>query len=57
VDEGRIKGSAKPIGGSIGQAAGKLMGDVKLAGDCKTDKAAGKLPNAQGGTKDKLRQA
>jgi uncharacterized protein YjbJ (UPF0337 family) len=37
------------------EAAGKAMGDSKLKGEGKADKAAGKIQNAVGGVKDTLR--
>ncbi|TVQ29515.1 MAG: CsbD family protein [Geminicoccaceae bacterium] len=57
MDKDRIKGSAKQIWGRIKQAAGKLTGDTKLETDGRTEKAVGKVQNAYGGAKDKLRDA
>jgi uncharacterized protein YjbJ (UPF0337 family) len=57
MDKDRIKGSAKQIWGRIKQAAGKLTGDRKLEADGRTEKAVGKVQNAYGGAKDKVREA
>ena len=55
MDRDRIKGSAKQAKGAIKEAAGKALGDAKLEGEGKADKAAGKVQNAVGGIKDALR--
>jgi uncharacterized protein YjbJ (UPF0337 family) len=38
------------------EAAGKVLGDAKLAADGKSDKAEGKVQNAIGGLKDALKR-
>jgi len=39
----------------VKEKAGQALGDAKLEGEGKTDKAAGKVQNAIGGLKDSLR--
>jgi uncharacterized protein YjbJ (UPF0337 family) len=55
MDKDRIEGSAKQAKGSIKKAAGKAMGDAKLEGEGRADKAEGKVQNTIGGLKDTLR--
>lgn len=55
MDRDRIKGSAKQAKGALKEVAGKALGDAKLKGEGKADKAAGKVQNAVGSIKDKLR--
>jgi uncharacterized protein YjbJ (UPF0337 family) len=57
MDKDRIEGSAKQVKGAIKEGAGKLTGDAKLEGEGKADKAEGKIQNAVGGLKDKIREA
>jgi uncharacterized protein YjbJ (UPF0337 family) len=55
MDKDRIKGSAQQAKGAVKEVAGKLTGDAKLETEGKADKAAGKIQNAIGGIKDKLK--
>ena len=55
MDKDRIVGSAKEIKGAVKQVVGKAVGDAKLESDGKTDKIEGKVQNAIGGLKDKLK--
>jgi uncharacterized protein YjbJ (UPF0337 family) len=55
MDKDRIEGTAKQAKGSIKETAGKALGDSKLQGEGKADKAKGKIQNAVGGLKDTLR--
>jgi uncharacterized protein YjbJ (UPF0337 family) len=55
IDKDRVEGSAKQVKGSIKEGAGKALGDSKLQGEGKADKAEGKIQNAVGGLKDSLR--
>ncbi len=55
MDKDRIIGSAKKIKGSVKEAVGRAVGDVKLKSEGKADKREGKIQNAIGGLKDKLR--
>ena len=57
MDEDRVKGAAKQMKGNIKDAAGKLTGDSKLQAEGKADKVEGKIQNAVGGAKDKIREA
>ena len=52
----RIAGAAKQAKGAIKEAAGKALGDAKLAADGKDDKVEGKTQNAIGGLKDVLKK-
>jgi uncharacterized protein YjbJ (UPF0337 family) len=55
MDKDRIKGSAKKAKGALKVAAGKVLGDSKLVAEGTADKAAGRIQNAFGGIKDRLR--
>jgi uncharacterized protein YjbJ (UPF0337 family) len=55
VDKDRIAGSAKEIKGAVKQGAGKLVGDAKLESQGRAEKAEGKIQNAVGSLKDKLK--
>lgn len=52
MNKHRVEGSAKQLGGSVKEAAGKLTGDAKLKAEGKADKLEGKLQNAAGGLID-----
>jgi len=56
MDKDRIAGAAKQAKGAIEQAAGKTVGDAKLTADGTSDKAAGKVENTVGGSKDAPRK-
>ncbi|QMW21694.1 CsbD family protein [Sandaracinobacteroides saxicola] len=56
MDNDRIEGAAKNIGGKIKEGVGKLTGDAKLQTEGKLDQAEGKAQNAVGGIKDKVRE-
>ena len=56
MDQDRIKGAAQQAKGAIKERAGKITGDAKLESEGKADKVAGKVQNAVGGMKDKLRE-
>ncbi len=55
MDEDRIDGALKKMGGSVKEAAGKLFGDTKLETEGKADKAEGTVQNTVGGIKDTVR--
>lgn len=57
MDKDRIEGAAKQAKGSVKETAGKITGDAKLQGEGKADKVEGKVQNAVGGLKDKVREA
>ena len=55
MDKDRIKGSAQQAKGAVKETAGRILGDSKLEGEGKADRAEGKVRNAVGGLKDALR--
>ena len=55
MDKNRVKGSATNLGGKGKEAVGNLTGDGKMKGEGKMDQAKGKIQNAVGGIKDKLK--
>ena len=57
MDKDRVEGSFKQIQGKFKEWTGKLFGDTKLKTEGKTEQAAGKVQNAYGGAKDKVRDA
>jgi uncharacterized protein YjbJ (UPF0337 family) len=57
VDKDRVEGAGKQVKGSIKEGLGKVTGDTKMQGEGTADKASGKVQNAVGGVKDKLRDA
>ena len=57
VDENRVEGSAKNIGGKIKEGFGKLTGDSKTEAEGKADQVEGKVQNTVGGVKDAVKDA
>lgn len=57
IDDDRVEGSAKNLGGKVKEGLGKLTGDAKLQSDGKADQIEGKAQNAIGGIKDTAREA
>jgi uncharacterized protein YjbJ (UPF0337 family) len=57
MDKDRVAGAAKQAKGRLKDAAGKITGDEKLRAEGKADKVEGKVQNAVGGLKDKVREA
>ena len=57
IDDDRTEGSAKQMGGSLKEGAGKLLGDEKMNREGQADQAEGKLQNAWGSVKDEFRDA
>ena len=55
MDEDRIDGAAKNIGGKIKEGFGKLVGDGKIEAEGKADQVVGKVQNTYGGAKDTVR--
>jgi uncharacterized protein YjbJ (UPF0337 family) len=55
MDKDRIEGSAQQAKGTVKETAGRILGDSKLEGEGKVDRAEGKVRNAVGGLKDALR--
>ena len=56
LDKDRIEGAAKQAKGTIKEAVGKAVGDVKLESQGKADKVEGKIQNAIGGLKDAVKK-
>jgi uncharacterized protein YjbJ (UPF0337 family) len=56
MNKDRIAGTAKQAKGAIEVAAGKALGNAKLAAEGKSDKFEGKIQNAIGGVKDALKK-
>jgi len=56
MDKDRIEGSAKQVKGAVKAVVGKLVGDSKLQTEGVAEKLEGKVQNAVGGLKDKLRE-
>ncbi len=56
MNKDRIQGSAKQAKGAVKQAAGKLTGDAKLQSEGTADKVEGKVQNAVGGLKARLKE-
>lgn len=57
MDKDRKEGAARKMAGDVKQAAGRITGDEKLKREGQADKAGGKIQNAIGGAKDKLRES
>lgn len=55
MDEDRIDGALKKMGGSIKETTGKIIGDGKLEAEGKADKVEGRVQNTVGGVKDTIR--
>ena len=55
MDKDRIVGSAKQVKGAVKQAVGKAVGDAKLESVGRADKIEGKVQNAIGGFKDRIK--
>jgi uncharacterized protein YjbJ (UPF0337 family) len=56
VDEDRIEGSAKNMGGKVKEGVGKMVGDEKLRREGQVDQVKGRAENAIGGIKDEARE-
>ncbi len=54
MNEDRIDGALKKMGGSIKEATGKVLGDSKLEAEGKAEKVEGRVQNAVGGVKDAI---
>ena len=57
MDKNRIEGSIKEVKGAAKETIGKVVGDAKLEGEGKAQRAEGKIQNAIGGLADKVRDA
>ncbi len=56
VDEDRVEGAAKNIGGKIKEGVGKAVGDEKLKREGQVDQVKGRAQNTIGGIKDEARE-
>jgi uncharacterized protein YjbJ (UPF0337 family) len=52
MDKDRVEGIGKKMMGAIKEGAGKVSGDARTEAEGKAEKAAGKVQNAIGSTKD-----
>ncbi len=57
MDEDRIDGALKNVGGKIKEGFGHLTGDAKTEAEGKAEQVEGKVQNTWGGAKDALREA
>jgi uncharacterized protein YjbJ (UPF0337 family) len=57
MDKDRIEGAGHQAKGEIKKEFGKLTGDKKTEAEGAAEKAAGKVQNAVGGLKDKIRES
>ncbi|HWJ04544.1 MAG TPA: CsbD family protein [Steroidobacteraceae bacterium] len=55
VDDDRVEGAARNVGGKVKEGVGKLVGDEKLRREGQVDQVKGRAQNAIGGIKDKAR--
>jgi uncharacterized protein YjbJ (UPF0337 family) len=56
MDDDRVKGAARNIGGKVKEGVGKAVGDEKLRREGQVDQVKGRAENAVGGIKDKARE-
>ena len=56
VDDDRVEGAAKNVGGKIKEGVGKATGDEKLRREGQVDQVKGKAQNTVGGVKDTARE-
>ncbi len=56
MDKDRIQGSVDQAKGKLKEGAAKLTGDQKLKSEGKANQVAGKVENAVGSAKDKIRE-
>ncbi|WP_041793938.1 CsbD family protein [Pararhodospirillum photometricum] len=56
MDKDRIAGAAKQAKGAVKEATGKVLGDAKMSQEGKLEKVEGKVQNAIGGARDKLKE-
>jgi uncharacterized protein YjbJ (UPF0337 family) len=57
MDKDRVVGSVKQVKGTVKQVVGKVVGDAKLESEGQADKIEGKVQNAIGGLKDRVKDA
>jgi uncharacterized protein YjbJ (UPF0337 family) len=56
VDDDRVEGAARNVGGKIKEGIGKAVGDEKLKREGQVDQVKGRAENAIGGIKDATRE-
>ena len=56
MDKDRIAGAAHQVKGAVKETVGKVTGDAKSPAEGAAEKAAGKVQNIIGGTKDAVRK-
>jgi uncharacterized protein YjbJ (UPF0337 family) len=56
IDDDRIEGAARNLGGKIKEGLGNLTGDAKLQREGEVDQIEGRAQNAIGGIKDAARE-
>jgi len=57
MDADRVNGALKQAGGAIKENVGAAIGDTKMEAEGAAKRAEGKVQNAAGGLKDKVREA
>lgn len=57
MDKDRIKGSAKQVVGNVTASVGKALGNSKMEANGRAKSTVGRIQNAFGGVKDKVRTA
>jgi uncharacterized protein YjbJ (UPF0337 family) len=55
MDKDRVVGSAKQVKGAVKQSVGRAVGDAKLESEGQADKVEGKIQNAIGSLRDRLK--
>ena len=55
MDKDRLVGSAKQVKGAVKQSVGRAVGDAKLKSEGQADKVEGKIQNAIGTRRDRLK--
>jgi uncharacterized protein YjbJ (UPF0337 family) len=57
MDDNRIEGTARTVGGTLQNAAGKVIGDQKMQAEGEINRVAGKAQRAVGDAADTVRDA
>jgi uncharacterized protein YjbJ (UPF0337 family) len=56
MDDNRVKGAARNVGGKIKEGVGRAVGDEKMKREGQADQVTGKVENTVGGLKDEVRE-
>jgi uncharacterized protein YjbJ (UPF0337 family) len=56
MDDNRVKGAARKVGGKVKEGVGRAVGDEKLKREGQVDQVTGKVENTVGGLKDEVRE-